>query len=284
MEKILIVDGSNLLFQMFYGFPSKIYNKSGETIHATIGFVSALLKVIKEYDIGHAVVVFDTEGELSRTKIDESYKANRDVDYDSLPSDEVPFNEEDKIFRALKKMEVNYILAKDMEADDLISLITHKLSKDNEIIIMSHDSDFFQLISDKVSVLRYRGKSSVHYTKEYFSLKFGFDSSKYLFYKALRGDSADNICGLKGIGDKRAACLVNSFNDYDGILSNILCVKPQCIRDTLANGREQFEKNLSLINLTKTEDCIYDISDFSFSKELKQKTNTQILNEAKIFE
>ena len=66
MENILIIDGNNLLFQMFYGMPSKIYNKSGQTIHATIGFISAIQRLIKMIDASKVVVVFDFDGSEER--------------------------------------------------------------------------------------------------------------------------------------------------------------------------------------------------------------------------
>ena len=77
-NKLLIVDGNNLLFQMFYGIPAKIYNKRGRTIHATIGFISALQKMLKIYGINRCVVVFDCDGSDERKELLDTYKANRE--------------------------------------------------------------------------------------------------------------------------------------------------------------------------------------------------------------
>ena len=73
MEKVLIIDGNNLLFQMFYGMPSKIYNKSGETIHATIGFISATMRLIKLIDASKVIVVFDEDGCTRLLRVLESH-------------------------------------------------------------------------------------------------------------------------------------------------------------------------------------------------------------------
>ena len=80
MQKLLIVDGSNLLFQMFYGMPARIVGKSGRPVHGTIGFVGALMKIIRMVRPTHAVVLFDGEHENPRAALDPAYKANR-VDY-----------------------------------------------------------------------------------------------------------------------------------------------------------------------------------------------------------
>ena len=121
MESLLIVDGNNLLFQMFYGLPSKIYNKSGQTIHATIGFISAIMRLIKLVDASKVIVVFDEDGSEERKQEYQDYKANRINNWDELPADEVPFNEEDKIIKCLSYMKIKVLRSKDMEADDLIA-------------------------------------------------------------------------------------------------------------------------------------------------------------------
>ena len=109
MDSLLIVDGNNLLFQMFYGMPSKIYNKSGQTIHATIGFVSAIQRLIKLIDANKAVVVFDGDVNQQRIDLYDNYKTNRNINYDELPSDEVPFNEEDNIIKCLNYMGIKVL-------------------------------------------------------------------------------------------------------------------------------------------------------------------------------
>ena len=181
MERLLIVDGNNLLFQMFYGMPSKIYNKSGQTIHATIGFVSAIQRLIKLVDASFVVVVFD--GDVNQERIDEykDYKANRVNNWDELPNDEVPFNEEENIIKCLNFMGIKVLKSINMEADDLIASLTLSNCEDYKIYISSNDSDFYQLINDNVSIIKYKGKNSKIIDKNEFFNIFNFDSSKYVF-------------------------------------------------------------------------------------------------------
>ena len=92
MEKFLIVDGSTLLFQMFYGMPARIVNKEGKAIQGTLGFVGALLKIIRQVQPTRLVVLFDGEHHNERKDIDENYKANR-PDFSQMPEEETPFSQ-----------------------------------------------------------------------------------------------------------------------------------------------------------------------------------------------
>ena len=83
MDRLLIVDGSNLLFQMFYGMPTKIIGKSGKAVQGTVGFVGALLKIIRITRPTHVAVLFDGESQNERVLLDADYKANR-PDYSAL--------------------------------------------------------------------------------------------------------------------------------------------------------------------------------------------------------
>ena len=105
MEKLLIVDGSNLLFQMFYGMPSRIVNKEGKAIHGTVGFIGALLKTVCMNSPTHVVVLFDGEHHNDRKEVDEAYKANR-PDFSLMPEEETPFSQLPDIYRALDFLKI----------------------------------------------------------------------------------------------------------------------------------------------------------------------------------
>ena len=85
MEHLLLVDGSNLLFQMFYGMPSRILAPDGRPVHGTLGFAGALLRSARALRPTHALVVFDGECQNPRAALDAAYKANR-PDFSALPS------------------------------------------------------------------------------------------------------------------------------------------------------------------------------------------------------
>jgi len=160
MQKLLIIDGHNLLFQMFLGMPSRIINKDGKAIHGVLGFVGALKKIIKMTNATHIIVIFDGEHESDRAELLTDYKANR-VDYSTVPDEANPFSQLDDIYAALDFMKITHIEATEFEADDAIASYVHRYGDAMQIVISSFDSDFFQLISDTVSVLRYRGEKSI---------------------------------------------------------------------------------------------------------------------------
>ena len=284
MERLLIVDGNNLLFQMFYGMPSKIYNKSGQTIHATIGFVSAMQRLIKLVDASFVVVVFD--GDVNQERIDEykDYKANRVNNWDELPNDEVPFNEEENIIKCLNFMGIKVLKSINMEADDLIASLTLSNCEDYKIYISSNDSDFYQLINDNVSIIKYKGKNSKIIDKNEFFNIFDFDSSKYVFYKSLVGDSADNITGISGIGKVRATKIVSCCDSFEKLLEKKNELLPRKIASSLEDEISKFFTNKKIITLTQSPIINYDIREFGYNKDIISLSNSQILTINRIFD
>ena len=280
MEKMLIIDGNNLLFQMFYGMPNKIYNKNGETIHATIGFISYVLKQINLYDITKCCVVFDRDMNVKRKELCNEYKANRKENWDELSPDEIPFNEEEKIIKCLEYLNIKVLFSNNMEADDLIASIVKLFEKQCEIIISSFDSDFFQLINDNVKVLRYRGKSTQIYDKLYFEEKFGFKPSKYVLYKSLVGDTSDNIRGVKSIGPKRASLIIKNNETLEDIINSDIDIK---YRELIKNNYKLIERNVCLIKLEYINNIVYEIEYFNFDRDKIKMKNSTILSICDIF-
>ena len=284
MENVLIVDGNNLLFQMFYGMPSKIYNKSGQTIHATIGFVSAILRLIKLIDASKVIVVFDEDGSEEKKQAYEQYKTNRINNWDELPSDEVPFNEEENIKKCLTYMGINYLNSKDMEADDLIASLVYLFKNENKVFISSYDSDFYQLIDENVSIIKYKGKSTSLFSLKEFIEAFSFTPDKYVFYKSLVGDSADNIKGINGIGKVRASKIVKNCSSFDELIDLSNQLLPAKIASCIKDEKERFLLNNKIITLTYNSKINYDIREFGFNKEISLLSNSTILSANKVFD
>lgn len=248
MNRLLLIDGSNLLFQMFYGIPALIVNNQGKAIHGTLGFVGALLKIIRKIKPDYIVVIFDGEHENNRTTIDLNYKAQR-TDYRKTPEEENPFSQIYDIYAALDFMGIKYCETTDCESDDLIACYALEYEKNTEIIISSLDSDFFQLISDKISVLRYHGDKTVICTPEYIKEKFSIVPAQYADFKALVGDKSDNIKGAEKIGLKTAAALLNEFGNLKSIIDNAKSIKKQSVRDSVIKNTEKLRSNYKIIKL-----------------------------------
>ena len=221
MNKLLLIDGSQLLFQSFYGMPNKIFNRSGVQIEAVICFAGILRKTIAEINPTHLLVVFDGERKLERKEIDESYKAGR-IDYSLVEDTDSPFTQLPLIKQVLNYYNINWVETTYKEADDFIAGICNKYSHDYKIVISSSDKDFLQLIDDNVNVFVYRGKLSMLYTPETFEQRFGFSATSYLHYKCLIGDSSDNVKGIKGIGTKTATNLIKEYSSLQKIMKTLL--------------------------------------------------------------
>lgn len=252
MEKLLIIDGSNLLFQMFFGMPARIVNEQGKAIQGTLGFVGAMLKIIRKVEPSHIIVVFDGEHENERCELDSAYKANR-IDYSTVCEEENPYSQLQDIYDALDYLKIKYIETTDCEADDVIAGYALSLGQQIEVIITSFDSDFFQLITDNVSVLRYRGEKTIMCTPEYIIEKFDIVPEQYVDFKSLVGDTADNIKGAEKVGAKTAALLLKEFETLEAILINAENIKKPSIKESIIRNTEKLRLNYRMIKLGDTK-------------------------------
>lgn len=274
MNKLLIVDGSGLLFQSFYGMPDKIKNHKGEYVEAVICFVGILLKTIRMLDANNLLVVFDGENKLERRDVDSSYKANR-ADYTQVGAEDNPYCQLDAIKYALDKLNVCYIETTNCEADDLIASIVNDYGGETEIVISSSDKDFYQLINDSVSVFTYRGKISKLWTKQEIIGKYGFEPKYFCTLKALSGDKSDNIIGVKGIGLLTATELIKKYGDLNNIYYNVNNLSTR-VRELLIENKERAYRNFSIIELFgktglwKKSDCSFEAPKESSIEILKK--------------
>lgn len=262
-ERLLIVDGSNLLFQMFFGMPNRIANKDGRDIRGTLGFVGALLKIIRMVKPTHMAVIFDGEHQNSRCEVNPDYKANR-PDYGSAEQDENPFSQLPDICAALDFLSIKHTEAADCEADDVIASYVLCCGGETEIIISSFDSDFFQLISDRVKVLRYRGEKTAICTPEYVKDRFGIAPEQYAEFKALTGDNADNIRGAEKVGVKTAASLLNGFGSLENIIAGAEEIKKPSVRYSIIKNSERLKNNYKIIKLSNTAALPFDFRELEY--------------------
>ena len=245
-RKLLLVDGHNLFFQMFYGMPSRIVNPGGIAIQGVIGFLGALRKLIRIVAPTHVAVIFDSEGGCERHELLPEYKANRQ-NFSEIPEEENPFTQLPHVYRALDLIGIRHEEAVGCECDDVIA--AYAASTDSEVVISSFDSDYFQLISDRVSVIRYRGESSCLIDKRAVEDRYGVTPALFPDYKSLVGDSSDNIKGVPGIGPKTAKLLLNSYGPLKGIIENPDRVTDTRLREKLLPYFDTLSLNLRLITL-----------------------------------
>ena len=263
VNRLLIVDGSNLLFQMFYGIPARIVNSQGKPIHGTLGFIGALLKTIRRIEPTHLAVLFDGEHENVRAAIQSDYKANR-TDYSKMPEEETPFSQLPDIYAALDYLNIQHRETTICEVDDWIAGYVYTCEDGTEMIISSFDSDFFQLITDRVSVLRYRGEKTILCTPMYIREKYGIEPEQFADYKALVGDASDNIKGADKVGPKTAAVLLREYGTLEHILENAESIQRPSIRESIQRNAERLRTNYSLIKLHNSAELPFTLSELAY--------------------
>ena len=206
---LLLVDGHNLLYRSWYGFPTRITSRdTTRDLTGTFGFIALLRKAQRLHAPGHELfVVFDAEdGAAARVAQDSDYKANRAVEPDpgligSLKG----------IKAALDLVEVRWIEQGGCEADDVIAtLATGARSRQRPVDVMSADKDYFQLLADpQVRVLNTMlGEARRYAAGQDVWERYAVTAAQWPDYRALTGDPSDHIAGVRGIGPKTAARLL----------------------------------------------------------------------------
>lgn len=272
--KLVLVDGHNLLFQMFYGMPSRIVNKDGKAIQGVLGFVGALIKIVKQTEPTHLVVLFDGQQENERREMLSEYKANR-PDFSEVPEEENPFSQLPDVYRALDFMGIQHAEVTNGETDDVIASYAQAYEKSADIVIVSWDSDFFQLIGPDVKVFRYRGKSSVWCDETFLQEKFGIEPKQYADFKSLVGDKADNIKGVDKVGIKTAAALLQEFGSLETILAEADKIEKKAVRESVKSSVTQILTNYQLIKLESCAKRPFALEELVYQYD--GKTTNQVL-------
>jgi len=215
MEKpvLYLIDGSSYIFRAYYAI-RHLSNSKGFPTNAVYGFTSMLFKFLKDYEPTHLGIVFDSKGSTFRDDIYPLYKANRS----EPPEDLVPQFE--KIFEVVDAFNIPQVQLEGFEADDLMGTISKEVEKkDANVVLVTGDKDFCQLVSDKVTLLdTMKNKiTGMEEVKE----KYGVSPGRVIDVFALAGDAVDNIPGVKGIGEKTAVSLISKFGSLDELFQNL---------------------------------------------------------------
>lgn len=262
MDKLLIIDGHNLLFQMFFGMPSKIISKDGKAIHGTLGFIGGLINIIKMSEPTHLIVIFDRDKGDERTAINADYKANR-IDYSQVQEDN-PFLQLPDIFKALDYMNIKYAEINGFEADDVVAGYAIRYHHHFQIVISSYDSDFYQLLNENIQILRYKGKQSTLFDTDKFREKYGIEPCYFADYKAIVGDNADNIRGIDKIGPKTAVKLINEYGTVNNIIEHADGIDKPLLSMSILNNKERMLQNIRLIKLEDKAPLPYAMDELRY--------------------
>lgn len=258
MKKIYIIDGNSLINRAFYALPL-LANSNGVYSNAVFGFVNCLIKLITENKPDYLVVAFDHARQTFRNDIFKEYKGTRK----SAPVELIPQFEILK--KILKAMGITFIEQQGIEADDIIGTITKKSGIDNYII--TGDRDCLQLINNSTKVwLTQKGitdikEVNINNIKELYNLT----PEQVIEFKALAGDSSDNIPGVAGIGEKTAINLLSEYGNIDNIYNNLNNLKGKLL-EKISQGKEMcyMSKKLATIKTDCEIDFNLDLCTFNY--------------------
>lgn len=242
---LIIIDSNSVIHRAFHALPP-LTTKSGDLVNAVYGFLLIFFKAIKEFQPDYIAAAFDLPAPTFRHEKYKEYKAKRPKAPAELYS-QIPIIKE-----VLSAFGVQIFEKKGFEADDIIGTISRLAPLSIETIILSGDTDNFQLIDShtKVYNLRKGVKDTVLYDENLIKEKYqGLTPAQLLDFRALKGDPSDNIPGVMGIGEKTATGLILEFGSLDKIYENLALIT-QKVREKLAKNKDQafLSKELSAIN------------------------------------
>ncbi len=241
MKKIALIDGYGFVFRAYHSLPP-LTRGDGTPVGAVYGFTNMLIKLLAGLDVSHVAMVFDAGSKTFRNDIYEDYKANRPP----CPEDLKP--QFPIVREAAESLDLAILEKAGFEADDIIATLAKKYSKEGyQVVIVSSDKDLMQLIDDNVSM--YDAMKNRNIGEKEVLEKFNVKPEKVLDLLSLMGDSADNIPGVRGIGPKTAAELINEYGDLEGIFANLDKIKQKKRKEYLENGQESALLSRNLVRL-----------------------------------
>lgn len=254
-KSVMLVDGYGLIFRAYHALPPSMVTSSGEQTNAVYGFASMLLDTINARKPDYAIVALD-KGPTFRHEVYEDYKANRSETPEDLKY------QVGRVIQFIHTLGIPTVEREGYEADDIIGSMAHTFVRQGyEVIIVTGDSDLLQLVEDgAMAVLP--GTRRFGEFREYDPARvverYGFEPSLIPDYKALVGDTSDNIPGVPGIGDKTAKKLIIEYGDLEEIIAHNEEITPARARNALRENIEQARKSKQLATIVR--DLEFDIS------------------------
>ncbi|TVR69095.1 MAG: DNA polymerase I [Sphaerobacteraceae bacterium] len=234
-KTLMLVDGHGLAYRAYHAMPESMATASGEPTNAVFGFTSMLLDAIRDHAPDYIIVSFDV-GKTFRHEAFEEYKAHRAPMPDDLRT------QIDRMYTVLEAMNIPVYTKDGFEADDVIGTIARMAGEScDEVLIVTGDSDLLQLADGKAKILlpgRPRFSDFRLFDRDRVIERYGFVPERIPEFKALVGDTSDNIPGVPGVGEKTARNLMETYPDLETLRDNLDDVKPPRAQNSL---KENFE-------------------------------------------
>jgi DNA polymerase-1 len=268
-KKLFLLDAYALIFRAYYAFiKNPRFNSKGLNTSAILGFTNTLDEIIKKEKPTHLAVVFDYPAQNFRNKLFPAYKAQRPPTPEDIKKS-VPYIKE-----IIKGYNIPFLEIEGFEADDVIGSIAKTAEKaDFKVYMMTPDKDFIQLVSDNIFIYRPKrsGKEIEIVDLKYIKNTFGLtDPLKFIEILALWGDTADNVPGVRNIGEKTAQKLINDYGSIEGIYQNLSKLSTKQKENLLA-GKEQLALSKELVTIKVDIDIDFNEEYFKLKPYNKQK-------------
>ena len=277
-EKLLIVDGHAMVFRAWFSIPERLNSNKIDT-RGAYGFINTLIKSIRENNITHIVVCFDTKAATFRDEIFPEYKAQRPPVDPNLHK-QIPIAKD-----LLSSLQIPVFEKDGFEADDLVGTISSIAnSKELDCLILTGDADQLQLVNKKTNVLMYSGFGDIRiYDREKVKERYdGLGPEFVAEIKALEGDPSDNIPGVPGIGKKAARTLLSEYGHFENLFENINNIEnielrgAKRIQNILSENIEVAKKGLSLTEIVTNVEIDFEIKKCEFTNHDSEKIKSYI--------
>lgn len=258
-KKLVLIDGHSILNRAFFGLPD-LTNSEGIHTNAVYGFLNIMFKILEEEKPDYLTVAFDVHAPTFRHKMFEGYKGTRKPMADELRQ-QVPLIKE-----LLTKMGVKIVEMEGYEADDILGTLSVRAEKEGmDVAVISGDRDLLQLATDHVMIripkTKKTGTEIENYNTKDVIEKYQVTPKEFIDVKALQGDTADNIPGVPGIGEKTAGALISKYHSIEAVHDNAEVIKPPRAGKNIVEYWDQavMSKVLATIKLDVPVD--YDFDD-----------------------
>ncbi|HVA86806.1 MAG TPA: DNA polymerase I [Candidatus Saccharimonadales bacterium] len=247
MERLMLLDGNGLIYRGYFALPPLTTSK-GELVNAVFGFATILLRGFQDIDPRYVAVAFDLSGPTFRHEQYADYKATRQRMPDDL-RDQFP-----KVRRIVAAMGIPAHELAGFEADDVIGTLTLEAeTRDLETTIVTGDLDMLQIVSDRTRLMTTRQgvQNTIIYDVAKIEERYGLRPDQMVDYKALKGDSTDNIPGVPGIGEKTAAKLIGQWGTLDNLFEHLDEVTPAKLREPIGEARDRLLTSRELMRIVR---------------------------------
>ncbi len=254
-KKLVIFDGHALVHRGYHAIPY-LTTKDGTPTNAVYGFTMMMLLALRELKPDYVVVAWDAPGKTFRHNRYNQYKATRKKADQEL-YDQLPITKD-----VVAAFNIPLLEQPGFEADDIIGSLSTQYQDRVDVVIVTGDMDELQLVTNATTVFTMRkGFSDTFvYDSQAVIDKYGVSPEEFIVYKALRGDTSDNIPGVSGIGDKTATELVSSYHSLDSIYNNLNKLKP-AVAKKLSSGKAEAYLSLELSTIKCDMTLDFDLKD-----------------------